>query len=133
MIHSVRSAAKIAWFIAPVPVRTSTIASRSSVSCRQQGELNVALKFGDAFFELGILSSAMAAILISRDVVSSPIAVRRNCFRRFRARALLQQIFETRVFAYYLLSAFAIIEQPWVGNLVLKLFEAFAFELDEGI
>jgi hypothetical protein len=37
------------------------------------------------------------------------------------------------VFAHDLLSAFAIIEQARVRHLALELFEAFAFELDEGI
>jgi len=37
------------------------------------------------------------------------------------------------VFAHDLLSAFAIIEQARVRDLARELFEAFAFELDEGI
>jgi hypothetical protein len=37
------------------------------------------------------------------------------------------------VFAHEFLGTLPVIEEAWIGNLPLELFEAFAFELDEGI
>jgi hypothetical protein len=74
----------------------------------------------------------MAAISTSRDVASSRLSS--NCLRVVsRARHFSEQVLQTRVFAHDLLSAFAIIEQARVRHFALELFEAFAFELDEGI